>query len=140
MVRDRRDDRFYRCNVVAIDGYKIKVHFVGWNKKFDEWLLQDDGRIWRDKDSAAVELQSAPPCVSSPSVGGEDGSSRDGVLQPRTPLQSIMAGSSVIRESGVSGSVGGVAAGSLGGGGHLEELGGADLDVQCAFCKVVADG
>ena len=51
-----------------------------------------------------------------------------------------MPGYSVIRESGVPGSVGGVVAGSLGGGGHLEELGGADLDAQCAFCKVGADG
>ena len=43
-VWDKKDLQFYECTVVSTDKDRIKVHFISWNKKHDEWLPLDSPR------------------------------------------------------------------------------------------------
>ena len=60
-VRDKKDSQFYRCTVVSIDNEKIKIHFIGWNKKHDEWFRLDSCRIRVEGASAGSCLQNSSP-------------------------------------------------------------------------------
>ena len=38
-----------KANVLAIEGGKVKVHFEGWNTRYDEWLTISGGRLRQGK-------------------------------------------------------------------------------------------
>ena len=44
-VIDRRDNKPYQCKIVGIKDDLIKIHYHGWNAKWDEWLQKDSPRL-----------------------------------------------------------------------------------------------
>ena len=55
-VTDKTDNKKYPAKVVDIDDGKnsVKVHFIDWGKRYDEWLPSNSERI---SDEADFELE-----------------------------------------------------------------------------------
>jgi len=59
MVEDPADSKWYKARVVtgqSVDGNQIKVHFIGWNTMWDEWIDIESPRL-----AAFTPAKSAAP-------------------------------------------------------------------------------
>ena len=50
-VDDKEDGKRYPCKIVEVseEDKKVKIHFINWNKKYEETLLMDSARIHLDE-------------------------------------------------------------------------------------------
>ena len=55
-IKDAKDNEFYRAKIVKVDEEheSVKVHYVGWNERYDEILSISLPRIKKLQDSADV--------------------------------------------------------------------------------------
>ena len=94
-VQDKKDLKFYKCLVMASEGGRIKINFIGWKEKYDEWLeessprimLEDDGECQMSNSQSSVET-----FVASLEAFGDRGASAGDVLdviQRRNNLKSF---------------------------------------------------
>ena len=44
-VRDKKDGKLYPCKVLSVREDSVKIHYIGWGKSRDEWLLKGSERI-----------------------------------------------------------------------------------------------
>ena len=67
-VTDKRDGKRYPAKVLNVDNDKreVKIHFVGWHKKFEEVLPFDSTRIHLENDE---EEQDDDSFLSTQDVG-----------------------------------------------------------------------
>ena len=47
----QRKDKLYEIGIVAEDGPRVKIHYTGYDPKYDEWKLKDEVVL---KDQYAV--------------------------------------------------------------------------------------
>ncbi|KOO33990.1 cell division control protein 6-like protein [Chrysochromulina tobinii] len=95
-AQDSRSGIWYDAKVVKIDGEgdgcSLKVHYMGWKARFDEWIRVDQGRLRAmgapsprapqpdgsapeaedDDEAAAVEAKEPPPPPPPPSMSYEN--------------------------------------------------------------------
>ena len=112
-IKDPRDDQFYKCKVRQVKEGKMKVHYVGWSQKYDEWVALDSSRVGGE----VLDVASREPAPVSP------GGSPNGTGQ--------------LSQGEVLGACGGVD-GRFGG--SLDESSEEELSGSCAFCncKIIA--
>ena len=46
-----------KANVLAIEGGMVKVHFEGWNTRYDEWLTISGGRLRQGKKAEGLRAE-----------------------------------------------------------------------------------
>ena len=46
-----------KANVLAIEGGMVKVHFEGWNTRYDEWLTISGGRLRQGKKAVGLRAE-----------------------------------------------------------------------------------
>lgn len=56
-VVDKTDGNSYRCRVEDVKGGKVRVHYVGWKKTYDEWIECSSSRILK-MNEADVDAES----------------------------------------------------------------------------------
>lgn len=44
-VKDKKDLKYYDCKIVGLNGDKYKVHYKGWNQRWDEWIPRNSARL-----------------------------------------------------------------------------------------------
>ena len=49
-VVDKADGKPYQCKILIVREDLIKIHYHGWNSKYDEWLQQDSPRLVQQDD------------------------------------------------------------------------------------------
>ena len=164
-VRNKKDGKYYRCKVMAVDGSKCKVHFIGWKARYDEWVLLNRDRFKRPvllKSFAKVKaqqetenvihssLQSGASCLNTGrdrcrrrfSTSTADLRMLQGDDRPSVPLQPEVLRSivdqSVSTGEGSRGLLADMLDAGRGSGGPGYSRGGGGQ--YSAFCKVVVDG
>ncbi|RNA36988.1 PHD finger 20 1 isoform X3 [Brachionus plicatilis] len=43
---------WYRCKIIQVEEQRVKVHFCGWNSRYDTWLAKDSSKIRAEKKPA----------------------------------------------------------------------------------------
>ena len=84
-VKDGKDSEFYKAKVVEVDEKlgEFKVHYVGWNNRYDEAVPLASSRIeeWHAESSVAVQSSAWKTPLSAAAVpcGSEACAVRDSV-------------------------------------------------------------
>lgn len=56
---------WYDAHVVDLRGEDVKVHFHGWNKRFDEWIAPKEQRLWKEPPPPSPPPPLSPSPLSS---------------------------------------------------------------------------
>ena len=75
-VKELRDSLFYKCKVVQVQKNQIKIHYQGWNKKYDEWVSLDSDRLSRNVESILPPPPPSQPLLPSANDNIQESSSK----------------------------------------------------------------
>ena len=69
-VRDLKDSQIRECKIIEIkeDENELKIHFIKWSEKYDEWILADSDRI-KDPDSSQNVSVDPASSLSQETIG-----------------------------------------------------------------------
>ena len=63
-------DDYYEAKITERDGGKVRIHYVGWAMRYDEWLSEDSDRILR-RDEDGMPCSTEQECSESTVVASE---------------------------------------------------------------------
>lgn len=46
---------WYRCKIIQVEDNRVKVHFCGWNSRYDKWLEKNSNEIRPEKKSPKIK-------------------------------------------------------------------------------------
>eukprot|EP00475_Leptophrys_vorax_P032356 TRINITY_DN4980_c0_g1_i3.p1 TRINITY_DN4980_c0_g1~~TRINITY_DN4980_c0_g1_i3.p1 ORF type:complete len:341 (+),score=69.65 TRINITY_DN4980_c0_g1_i3:29-1051(+) len=50
-----KNNKWYQCQVTATQGHQVRIHYIGWNEKWDEWIPRDSPRIAKLESHTGVK-------------------------------------------------------------------------------------
>ena len=54
------EDKEYKCKVVEVKQGKVKVHYVGYNAGYDEWVSTEEGEVKLPEEEDEPGLENVP--------------------------------------------------------------------------------
>jgi len=54
-VKSRATGKWRECTVVELDNGKMKIHYISYHPKYDEWISNDDERVCLERPTKMLE-------------------------------------------------------------------------------------